>query len=595
MKKRSTISWVLEFAGRKKSFYLGSVLLAILGVAASFIPYLLIADMVGKLLSGNRDFDYYLKEVILMAVCWVVRVTLHSLSTTLSHVATFNVLGGIRNQLCKKLSTIPLGSVLDDNSGTYKNIIVERVDSMETTLAHIVPEFTSNILLPVVMFIYLLTIDWRVGLSNLIPAIIGLVFVAGMMAKSQGEFEVTVQKTKYLNDTAVEYINGIEVIKAFGKTGSSYEKFVVAAREGANCFINWMRKCIWWQAGSVSFMPATFLGVLPVGLLLVKKGSLSPENFITCVILSAGLITPLVVAFSYMDDIMKMKTIFGEVTEIIERKDMERPVSLTKKPNGSDIVLKDVKFSYKDKEILHGIDMEIKQGEVNAFVGPSGSGKSTIARLIDSLWDVDSGSITYGGVDIKDLPLDYYTSQIAYVAQENYLFDMTVMENIRLGRAGATDEEVINAAKASGCHDFILGLEDGYNTVVGGAGGHLSGGERQRICIARAMLKNAPVVVLDEATAYTDPENEALVQSSVAKLVQGKTLIVIAHRLSTIQDADKIFVIKDGNVEASGNHTELLSNCILYRKMWEAHTMAKDDDSSETVSMMGVGKEAANA
>ena len=483
MKKRSTISWVLEFAGRKKSFYLGSVLLAVLGVAASFMSYLFIADMVGELLSGNKDFNYYLKMVIIMGVCWILRITLHSISTTLSHVATFNVLGGIRKQLCKKLSTIPLGAVLDDNSGTYKNIIVERVDSMETTLAHIVPEFTANILLPVVIFIYLLTIDWRVGLANLISAVIGLLFAAVMMAKSQGEFEVTVQKTKYLNDTAVEYINGIEVIKAFGKTGSSYEKFVVAAREGADCFIKWMRKCIWWQAGTLSFMPATFLGVLPIGLLLVQSGSLSAESFITCVILSAGLITPLVVAFSYMDDIMKMQTIFGEVTEIIERPDMIRPAKLDKTPIGSDIELKNVKFSYKDKEILHGINMEIKQGEVNAFVGPSGSGKSTIARLIDSLWDVGQGQITYGGVDIKDIPLEYYTSQIAYVAQDNYLFDMTVKENIRLGKSGATDEEVINAAKASGCHEFILELENGYDTVVGGAGGHLSGGERQRICI----------------------------------------------------------------------------------------------------------------
>ncbi|MBE5859585.1 MAG: ABC transporter ATP-binding protein [Butyrivibrio sp.] len=595
MKKRSTISWVLEFAGRKKSFYLGSVILAILGVAASFVPYLIIAEIVGELLSGNRNLDYYLKATILMGICWVLRVTFHSVSTTLSHVATFNVLGGIRRQLCKKLSTIPLGSVLDDNSGSYKNIIVERVDSMETTLAHIVPEFTSNILLPVVMFIYLLSLDWRVGLSNLIPAVIGVGFAAVMMLKSQGEFEVTVQKTKYLNDTAVEYINGIEVIKAFGKTGSSYEKFVVAAKEGADCFINWMRKCIWWQAGSLSFMPATFLGVLPVGLFLVKSGNLSPEKFITCVILSAGLISPLVIAFSYMDDIMKMKTIFGEVTEIIERKDMVRPDILSKKPAGSDIELKGVKFSYKDKEILHGIDMEIRQGDVNAFVGPSGSGKSTIARLIDSLWDVDEGTITYGGVNIRELPLDYYTSQIAYVAQDNYLFDMSIMENIRLGKEGATDEEVINAAKASGCHDFILGLENGYDTVVGGAGGHLSGGERQRICIARAMLKNAPVVILDEATAYTDPENEALVQSSVAKLVKGKTLIVIAHRLSTIQDADRIFVINDGRIEASGKHAELLSKCILYRKMWDAHIIAKDDDKVDQVNVPEGGKEAANA
>ncbi len=595
MKKRSTFSWVLEFAGRKKSYYLGSVVLAIFGVAASFVPYLIIADIVANILSGSKDMSYYLKAVLLMTLCWVLRVVLHSTSTTLSHVATFNVLGGIRKQLCKKLSTIPLGSVLDDNSGTYKNIIVERVDSMETTLAHIVPEFTANIFLPAIIFIYLLKVDWRVGLANLISVVIGVFFASIMMVKSQGEFEVTVQKTKYLNDTAVEYINGIEVIKAFGKTGSSYEKFALAAKEGADCFIRWMRKCIWWQAGTFSFTPATFLGVLPVGLLLVKSGSLSSEKFISCIILSAGLVTPLMIAFSYMDDILKMKTIFGEVTEILERKDMLRPGVLTKRPIGSDIVLRGVRFSYKEKEILHGIDMEIRQGEVNAFVGPSGSGKSTIARLIDSLWDVDAGTITYGGVNIKEIPLDYYTNQVAYVAQDNYLFDMSIMENIRLGKEGATDEEVMDAAKKTGCHEFILGLENGYDTVVGGAGGHLSGGERQRICIARAMLKNAPVVILDEATAYTDPENEALVQSSVAKLVQGKTLIVIAHRLSTIVDADKIFVINEGNVEACGTHHELLKSSILYKKMWEAHSQVKDVCGSDADTTSEIGKEAVNA
>ena len=590
MKKRGLLSWVLEFAGRKRKYFVGSVVLAIWGVAASFVPYLIIANIVENLLAGNRQWDFYLKQVLLMGLFWVVRMTLHSFSTTLSHVATFTVLGGIRKQLCEKLSKIPLGSVLDDNSGSYKNIIVERVDSMETTLAHIVPEFTANLLLPIIMFIYLMTIDWRLGLANLVGAVIGLIFMAVMMAKSKGGYELSVQKTKKLNDTAVEYINGIEVIKAFGKTGTSYEKFVVAAREGADVFIDWMRRCIWPQAGTMSFLPATFLGVLPIGLLLVKNGSLTPQGYITGIILSAGLITSLVVAFSYTDDLLKMGTIFGEVTEILERKDMERPAELKEKPAGSDISLKDVRFTYKDKEVLHGINMEIRQGEVAAIVGPSGSGKSTIARLIDSLWDVDSGSITYGGVDIRELPLDYYMGQIAYVAQDNFLFDLSVKENIRLGRAGATDEEVIRAAKATGCHDFILGLEKGYDTIVGGAGGHLSGGERQRICIARAMLKDAPVVILDEATAYTDPENEALVQAGVARLVQGRTLIVIAHRLSTIVDADRIFVINDGEVEASGTQEELLRYCPLYRKMWEAHSMAKDVDAESAPE-----KEALNA
>ncbi len=585
MKKRGVLSWVLEFAGRKKSYYSGSVTLAIFGVAASFVPYLITTDIVAHLINGNRNPEYYLHRVLLMGAFWIIRILMHNSSTTLSHVATFTVLGTIREDVCTKLSKIPLGSVLDDNSGSYKNIIVERIDSMETTLAHIIPEFTANLLLPLVMFIYILTIDWRVGLANLISAVIGVFCASVMMVKSRGEFDLTVQKTKYLNDTAVEYINGIEVIKAFGKTGSSYEKFVNAAREGADCFVRWMRKCIWWQAGTMCFTPATFLGVLPVGLILVKNGSLSAENFITCVILSAGLITPLIVAFSYSDDISKMKAIFGEVTEILERKEMERPETVTEKPVGSDICLKDVHFTYKEKEVLHGINMEIKQGEVTAIVGPSGTGKSTVARLIDSLWDVDSGSITYGGVDITKLPLDYYMGKIAYVAQDNYLFDMSILENIRLGRPGATDDDVVSAAMVTGCHDFILGLENGYDTMVGGAGGHLSGGERQRICIARAMLKDAPVVILDEATAYTDPENEALVQESVAKLVKGRTLIVIAHRLSTVKDADKIFVINNGNVEAEGTHEQLLSECALYKNMWEAHSMVKDEaDEKNAVS-----------
>ncbi len=592
MKKRSLLSWVLEFAGRKRGYFGGSVVLAMFGVAASFVPYLIIAKIVEQLLVGTTDRDFYLKQILLMALFWTIRMTLHSFSTTLSHIATFTVLGGIRTQLCEKLSKIPLGSVLDDNSGSYKNIIVERVDSMEKTLAHIVPEFTANILLPIIMFIYIMSIDWRLGLANLLGAAIGLVFMAVMMTKSKGGYELSVQKTKKLNDTAVEYINGIEVIKAFGKTGSSYEKFVVAAREGADVFIDWMRRCIWPQAGTMSFLPATFLGVLPVGLFLVSKGSLSPEGFITGIILSTGLITPLVVAFSYTDDLLKMGTIFGEVTEILERKEMQRPSVAEKEPLGTDIVLSDVRFTYKDKEVLHGINMEIKQGEVAAIVGPSGSGKSTIARLIDSLWDVDSGSITFGGVDIRKLPLEEYMSRISYVAQDNYLFDLTVKENIRLGNPNASDEDVSNAARATGCHDFILGLENGYDTVVGGAGGHLSGGERQRICIARAMLKNAPVIILDEATAYTDPENEALVQSSVAKLVQGKTLIVIAHRLSTIVDADRIFVVNDGRIEASGTQNELLQNCELYRKMWEAHSMVRDEDTDGKVFS---GKEPVNA
>ncbi|WP_028519123.1 ABC transporter ATP-binding protein [Ruminococcus flavefaciens] len=580
-KKRTALSWVVEFAGQKRSNYILSVLLAMMKVICGLMPYVYMADIVDKLLkmhSGviEKDMGLLTASIVKMAVFWLLCRICHALSTTLSHAATFEVLANIRRQLTEKLSKIPLGSVLSQSSGTYKNIICERVDSIETTLAHIIPEVLSNAFVPIVLIIYMMTISVKLTLLSLLCVPVGAFFFALMMRGSQASYENTVVKTKALNDTAVEYINGIEVIKAFGKAKTSYDKFVIAAKEGADCFVEWMRRCNVYQNLAMLLMPSFLLGLLPFGALSFMHGNISGADFLMLIILSLGLVAPITTIASYMDDVSKMGTIIGEATEILEREELIRPDTLTEKPNGTDIVLKDVHFGYKDKEILHGINLAIKQGTVNALVGPSGSGKSTIAKLIASFWDVDSGSITFGGVDIRKLPLNEYNRNIAYVSQDNYLFDETIMDNIRMGDPNASDEDVMNAAKQCGCHDFIMQLEKGYQTVVGGAGGHLSGGERQRISIARAMLKNAPVIILDEATAYTDPENEALVQSSVAKLVQGKTLLVIAHRLSTIATADQIILINDGRVEASGTQQELIKNSPLYTQMWNAHIAVKE-------------------
>ena len=319
------------------------------------------------------------------------------------------------------------------------------------------------------------------------------------------------------------------------------------------------------------------LSVLPIGGLLVKGGSLAPADFITIMILSVGMISPIVTCMSYSDDFRTMGTIFGEVQRILDAPEMDRPARADV-PSDHSLALENVTFAYNEREVLHGISMEIPEGSFVALVGPSGSGKSTIARLIASLWDVGGGRITLGGRDIREIPSEVYADRIAYVSQNNYLFNISVRENIRLGRPGATDAEVEEAARRSGCHTFITELENGYDTVVGSSGGHLSGGERQRISIARAMLKNAPIVILDEATAYTDPENEAVIQRSVSALTAGKTLIVIAHRLSTITDADQIFVISDGTVLEHGKHEELLEKKGLYEKMFTAHMAVKDGE-----------------
>lgn len=575
-KQRGTISWLAEFAGEKKILYIASVLIAIIGVAFSIVPYIIIGDIVAKLVDGNRDFSVYLKECIIIAVCWILRVTCHGFSTTFSHKATFHVLATIRKRLCDKLARVPLGLVKDTSSGSLKNVIVERVDSIETTLAHVLPEFTANLLAPVAVFVYLLIIDWRMALVSLITLVIGMIAYMGMMAGYDKSYKNTVNKTRILNDTAVEYINGIEVIKAFGRSQMSYEKFENAAKEGAECYVEWMRRCNVFFCIAMVVMPCTALATVPLGGIFYMNGNLAFADLVMCLILSLGLISPLITVMSHMDDVAKVKTIVGEVTEILSWEELERPVRDNAAVKDYSVTLENVTFGYHEKEVLHGINMEIKDGTVNALVGASGSGKSTIAKLIASLWDVKNGSIKIGGEDIRNISAVNYNRMVAYVSQDNYLFDDTIRENIRMGNLNASDEEVEKAARECGCHEFIMGLSNGYDTVVGGAGGHLSGGERQRISIARAMLKNAPIVILDEATAYTDPENEAVIQSSVAKLVKDKTLIVIAHRLSTIADADKIFVIDNGKVAEEGTHEYLLNNGSIYPKMWQSHISVKD-------------------
>lgn len=575
--KRSASSWLAELAKGRRSEYALSIIAALLGVACSLIPYFIIIEIITELVNGTAELSQCLILCVWMALCWVLRYVLHSVSTSLSHHATFYVLANTRIRLLDKLASLPLGTVLDRSSGSYKNIIVERVDSIETTLAHLLPEMTSNIVGALAVLALLFVEDWRMGLSMFIVLPLGIICFMSMFSGYNEKFRRTVTSTKALNDTAVEYIGGIDVIKAFGQSKTGYAKFVSAAKEGADCFIDWMRGSLFGQVAGMAIFPSTLLGILPIGCLLYMNGTLSAETFLTVIVLSFGVMQPLITAFSYTDDIAQVTTIVGEVADILSEEDMKRPETAEKLPEDNSVELKNVRFAYRDKEVLHGVSLRIEPGTVNALVGPSGSGKSTIARLIASLWDVKDGSIELGGVDIRTLPLKDCTDRIAYVSQDNYLFDLTVMDNIRMGRKGATDEEVINAAKKCGCHEFILSLEDGYQTMCGASGGHLSGGERQRISIARAMLKDAPIVILDEATSYTDPENEAVIQSALALLVRGKTLIVIAHRLSTIADADRIIVVNKGQIEAIGTQEELLESCPLYKTMWEAHISVKDN------------------
>lgn len=571
---------LMTFIRPHRSGFALSVVLAIISVASGLVPYFAVAEIVNLLISGEMDFSVYLQWGLIGLIAYFARSVFHGLSTRCSHEATFRVLSEMRRTIAEKLTRVPMGYLTATPSGRLKTTMVERIEQMEVPLAHIIPEMTANLLVPVALVVYLFVLDWRMALASLATIPLGMLCYMAQMKEYPKKYAAVMQANKHMNATTVEYVGGIEVIKAFNQSAASYEKFTDAVRQNTRLMLEWMKSTQGYSALMMTLWPAVLIAVLPVGCLLYQNGSLSASDFITIAILSLGIIGPLVAAIFLTDDFSKIATITGEIAAVLEEPELDRPKA-QKKLEGHDISLRDVHFAYKDVQVLNGVSLDIKAGMRTALVGPSGSGKSTIAKLIASYWDVSSGRISIGGIDVKTLPPEQVMDLIGYVSQDNFLFNVSVRENIRMGRPEATDEDVEAVAKAAGCHDFIMSLTHGYDTIVGGAGGHLSGGERQRVAIARAMMKNAPIVILDEATSYTDPENEAILQESIGRLTRGKTLIVIAHRLSTITEADQIAVVDDGRIVAVGKHAELVQCCPLYAQMWAAHTRSRGVDCAE--------------
>ena len=435
---------------------------------------------------------------------------------------------------------------------------------METTLAHLFPEMTANIVAPVLTVIYLFVLDWRLALLSLAVFPIAFLFMMMVMGHYAKDYAGAVRATTEMSGTMIQYINGIEVIKAFNQGKASYTKLTDKVRANAQYYYDWMRRSQLGMSMAYAFFPAQILTILPFGWLFYSHGTLAVETFITVIILALGMAAPIVAAFNFVDTLAQVGTTVSQVDEILKAEEQQHGTQRVEFADHA-IAVQDVSFGYHDDtEILHGVSLAIPQNRLTALVGPSGSGKSTLAKLIAGFWDVKSGTITMGGHDLKDIPLRELYDQFAFVSQDNYLFDDTVRENIRMGRRDATDAEVEAAAHNAGCDSFIGDLEKGFDTVVGGGGAHLSGGERQRIAIARAMLKDAPIVILDEATAYIDPENEAIIQKAVAKLVENKTVIVIAHRLKTVRHADQILVIDHGRIVQQGRHEQLIAEPGIY-------------------------------
>ena len=576
MKQKSPAAILWELAKKEHSKLKTSVFIASIGVIAGIIPYIAASRILVELLKGNEDFKIYSLWLGIGLLSYILKSFLYSMALSVSHKATFSVLKDVRLRMLDKLPKMPLGEIISVPSGNFKQIIVDQVESMEKPLAHLLPEMTSNLLGSLSIFIYLLFLDWRMALLSLVSIPVGMLFMGLVMKNYAVQYEGSVKVNREMNSAIIEYVNGIEVIKTFNQDKRSYAKYKDKVIANARYFYEWMKSCQLPVSLSKNISPTTMITVLPFGWYFYISGSLSAEVFISVIILSLGIAGPLLETINFVDGLAKIGTIANSINLILEGKEQkhsDREVTIQQ----YNIDLQNVKFGYEEeKEILHGISLNIKEGTTVAFVGPSGSGKSTLAKLIAGYWDITEGNINIGGYNLNEIPLKQLYSLTAFVSQDNFLFNESIRENIRMGNPSASDKEVEDIAKKSGCHDFIMKMEHGYDTVVGSSGSHVSGGERQRISIARAMLKNAPIVILDEATSYIDPENEVIIKQALSKLIKDKTVIIIAHRLSTITDAEQIFLIENGKLVSYGKHDELLKGCELYRNMWNAHIGTKD-------------------
>lgn len=575
-KRKNWLRVLLSYADGSQRRMLLSVIFSIVSIVSGLIPYYCVYRIVDAFLAGLLENSAIIYWGTVGALSYMVKIVCFGLSTGLSHHVAYHVLEGLRLKIADAFLKAPLGEVQAHSIGEIKNVIVDRIEEIEPPLAHMIPEGSGHLVLPAVSLIALFFLDFRVALGSLLSLPIGFVFMLITFAISGKSLTKYMESNARLNSVIVEYIEGIEVIRAFGKAGSSYKKYADAVLEYKGFVIDWMRSTWVSMKLAFAFMPATLLGVVPVSLFLVSCGSLSVSEMTLAVMLAMSMIVSFAKLEAFANSIRQMKYTVDQTEAFLNMARLSEPESKAIL-EGMDVRLKNVRFSYSEKngEILHGIDLTLPQGSYTALVGPSGGGKSTLARLIARFWDVCDGSIEIGGVDIRNISIGQLSDLVSFVTQDNFLFQASIKENIRIGNPSATDEEVITAAKKARCDAFISKLPDGYDTSAGEAGKKLSGGEKQRIAIARIMLKNAPIVILDEATAFTDPENEHLIQQSISELTKGKTLLVIAHRLSTVKDADKIVVLNDGTVEAMGTHEELLKQSPLYKRMWDAHIGAK--------------------
>ena len=574
---------VFEYAGpHKKDLYIATFIV-LLSVLMGVLPFVLAYQVISPLVMGNAvDTKYVCIRVIGVLICLILQAILYGWGLDVSHKAAYSTLLRLRTSLQKRFEAVPLGFIQDKGTGTIKKLFVDDVDSLEVLLAHSLPEGIANLMIPIAIYVAMFFIDWKLALLSLasIPisfAAMMIMYSVGM--KKMGPYYMAGQK---MNNTIIEYINGMEVVKVFNKDAESYERFRKDISDYRDYTLEWYKAAWPWMAIYSSLLPCTIILTLPLGAWFVLCGFSTLPDLILVLCLSLSIGSPLLKSLSFLPTMPQLNYKIAALEQVLETAPLQQTDAVFHGKN-YDICFDHITFGYEKSqpgpdgqpmvtmdEVIHDISFTAKAGQKTALVGESGSGKSTLAKLLIHYYDPQQGSISIGGQKITEMSLEALNSQVSYVAQDQYLFNTSILENIRIGRPDATDEEVLEAAKKAQCMEFLEKLPQGIHSMAGDAGKMLSGGQRQRISLARAILKNAPIIVLDEATAYADPENEEKMEAAIAELVKGKTLFVIAHKLPAIMNADQICVIEHGKLAATGTHAELLAICEEYKKLWKA-------------------------
>ena len=567
---------LLQIAGQRKGLLFTSCILAVLHSVLSLVPYALVFYIIKELTKRVPDFSLTYSYVSYAIGAILISMFSFFLSGVLSHIAAFNILYGLRKTLTNKVGALPMGYLSHRNSGAFKKIISDDVERIETFVAHQIPDFVKAAALPLLTISYLFKEDWRLALISCLPLVVLALIMPLMLGKkNQHLTEKYHHSLEELSSGIVEYVRAMPVMKIFQQSAETFEKYGKKVYTFHRFVSDWIRHSSAPFAIFMSFASNAMLPVLALGLYLYFRQGVSLPTLLLFLILGTGYMRPLFVMSNMVMQLQLIEQGVQQIDAILTQPILPEGKT-SEQPQNHDICFDQVSFAYEaDRYVLEDISFTAKEGTITALVGPSGAGKSTVGQLLSRFWDVTKGRITIGGIDIREFPTEVLMRQVSFVFQESFMFQQTMYENIRMGM-DKTKDEVIAAAKAAQLHDFIMSLPQGYETRFGQSGVHLSGGEQQRFQLARAILKDAPILVLDEATAFADPENEHKIQEAFAQLIRGKTVLVIAHRLSTITTADQIIVFEKGHINAVGTHSELLEHSPLYKRMWDAHNRAKE-------------------